>query len=157
DFHGDMETYFAAKRKLFVALAQGRKPGRAVINIDDPAGARLAGEGDAASHVTYGLGPRAEGRATRIQLGPDSTRMMSEATRGTFPCTLPLIGRHNVYNALAAAGTAMVLEVASAQVQTAIASMPPVPGRLERISQGQPFGVFVDYAHTDDALRNVLT
>jgi len=156
DFHGDMDRYFAAKRKLFVALRQGRKQGRAVINIDDSFGARLAAQADAASQWTYGLGSAAQVRATGIQLGRDSTRMTVEVPQTSFSCTLPLIGRHNVYNALAAVGAALSLGVATPRIQAAVESMSPVPGRLEGISQGQPFSVFVDYAHTDDALRNVL-
>ncbi len=157
DYHGTMENYFAAKRKLFVALGQGRKQGAAVINVDDAYGARLAEKVDVANQLTYGLGPTAQVRATRIQLGPDSTRMTIEAQRTTFSCTLPLIGRHNVYNALAAVGAGLILGVGTQQMQTALNLMRPVPGRLEGIFLGQPFGVFVDYAHTDDALRNVLT
>jgi len=157
DYHGDMERYFAAKRKLFVALGKGSKQGTAVINVDDLYGARLAEYHDVARQTTYGLGPAAQVRATRIQLGPESTRMMIEAPRSTFSCTLPLIGRHNVYNALAAISTGLAVGLSAPQIQGAINAIGPVPGRLERISLGQPFSVFVDYAHTDDALRNVLT
>src|SRR6185295_1208436 len=85
-----------------------------------------------------------------------STQMVVETPNDRFPCRLPLIGRHNVYNALAAVGAGLYLKVGLPPIQTALNSMKPVPGRLEAIALGQPFGVFVDYAHTDDALRNVL-
>jgi UDP-N-acetylmuramoyl-L-alanyl-D-glutamate--2,6-diaminopimelate ligase len=157
DYHGTMENYFTAKKRLFAAVAQGTKKAGAVINIDDAFGARLADEADIEVQLTYGLGPAAKLRATRIELGHDATRMVIETPQEKIPCRLPLLGRHNVYNALAAAGAGLVLKVGVQPIQTALNSMPPVPGRLESVALGQPFGVFVDYAHTDDALRNVLT
>src|SRR6185436_15118810 len=69
----------------------------------------------------------------------------------------PLIGRHNIYNALAAIGAGLALDIPVLKLQAALNAMPAVPGRLEKVLLGQPFGVFIDYAHTDDALRNVLT
>ena len=157
DYHGTMENYFAAKKKLFAAPAAGAKKGGAVINIDDPFGARLLHETQMEVQLTYGLGEAAKIRATRIQLGRDATEMVLETPQDKFPCRLPLIGRHNVYNALAAVGAGLVLKVGAQPIQTALNSMRPVPGRLEAIALGQPFAVFVDYAHTDDALRHVLT
>ena len=157
DYHGTMENYFGAKTKLFAALAGGRKKAGAVINIDDAFGERLADETNIEVQLTYGLSQAAKLRATHIKLGPDATDVILETPQDKFPCRLPLIGRHNVYNALAAAGAGLVLKVGSHAIQTALNSLKPVPGRLERITLGQPFAVFVDYAHTDDALRNVLT
>jgi UDP-N-acetylmuramoyl-L-alanyl-D-glutamate--2,6-diaminopimelate ligase len=80
-----------------------------------------------------------------------------ETAKQSFACRLPLIGRHNVYNALAAIGAALVLGIPVVHIQAALNSLPPVPGRLEAIHRGQGFGVYVDYAHTDDALQNVLS
>jgi len=157
DYHGTMENYFAAKRKLFAPAAHGQKRGSQVINIDDAYGARLAQPGAAEVMLTYALGEHASIRATRIHLSKDTSRFHVETPRGSFTCVLPLIGRHNVYNALAAIGTALALEVPVETVQAALRVMPPVPGRLENLLLGQPFGVYVDYAHTDDALRNVLS
>ncbi|HYT61637.1 MAG TPA: UDP-N-acetylmuramoyl-L-alanyl-D-glutamate--2,6-diaminopimelate ligase [Haliangiales bacterium] len=156
DYHGTMENYFAAKKKLFAALSGGTKKAGAVINIDDAFGARLSRETNLEVQLTYGLNPAAKIRATRVQLGKHATQMVLETPQDRIPCRLPLIGRHNVYNALAAAGAGLVLKVGAHPIQTALNSMKPVPGRLESIVLGQPFGVFVDYAHTDDALRNVL-
>ena len=156
DFHGSMENYFAAKSKLFTALEQGSKPGVAVINSDDPFGARLVQEHSFKRLLTYGLNDAAEVRAAQIAFGKDGTRMIIQAGGQSFPCRLPLIGRHNVYNALAAVAAALGLEVELPAVQQALNAMRAAPGRLEPIALGQPFPIFVDYAHTEDALRNVL-
>jgi UDP-N-acetylmuramoyl-L-alanyl-D-glutamate--2,6-diaminopimelate ligase len=156
DYHGNMEKYFAAKRRLFAGVGELKGPSRAVINIDDPYGARLAREDHLEVRLTYGLGETAVLRARDLDLRPDGTRMTLETPAGTFVALLPLIGRFNVYNALAAVGTALILNVPLPVVQGALASAPQTPGRLERVDRGQPFGVFVDYAHTEDALRNVL-
>ncbi len=156
DYHGTMEDYYTAKKKLFTALHASVKPGSAVINIDDAFGQRLAKETKAEVQLTYGLGEAATLRATQIQLGRDTTRLKIETPEQKFSCQLPLIGRHNVYNALAAVGAALVLKVPVPTIKSALNDMRPVPGRLESIAAGQPFGVYVDYAHTDDALRNVL-
>jgi len=157
DYHGSMENYFAAKKKLFAALAGGSKRAGAVLNMDDAFGARLREEAGLPVQLTYGLSQAAEVRATRLQLGKDATTMLIETPQDKFPCRLPLIGRHNVYNALAAAGAGLLLKVGVQPIQRALNSIRPVPGRLEGITLGQPFSVFVDYAHTDDALLNVLT
>jgi UDP-N-acetylmuramoyl-L-alanyl-D-glutamate--2,6-diaminopimelate ligase len=156
DYHGTMENYFEAKKKLFTALEAGSKESGAVINIDDAYGARLAEQTRIEALMTYGMSPAAKLRAREIKLGKDATEMIIETPQGRCSCRLPLIGRHNVYNALAAAGAGLVMKVGVQSIQTALSAMPAVPGRLESISLGQPFGVFVDYAHTDDALRNVL-
>ncbi len=157
DYHGTMEKYFAAKKRLFASLEQGTKKTGAIVNIDDPFGARLSKETNVEVLLTYGLTEAAKLRATQIRLDKDATQLVVETPQERFPCRLPLIGRHNVYNALAAVGAGLLLKVGLPPIQTALNSMKPVPGRLEAIALGQPFGVYVDYAHTDDALRNVLT
>lgn len=157
DYHNTMENYFAAKAKLFTALEQGTKRGAVVINIDDAFGARLAGQTKVEVQMTYGLDLAATLRATQIQLSKDGSRFVIETPERKFACRLPLIGRHNIYNALAAVGAGLALKVDVLSLQSALNALPPVPGRLEAVSLGQPFGVFVDYAHTDDALKNVLT
>jgi UDP-N-acetylmuramoyl-L-alanyl-D-glutamate--2,6-diaminopimelate ligase len=156
DFHGTMEDYFAAKRKLFDALGKGEKKSAAVINIDDDFGARLSGLTNVEVELTYGLQKTARLRASNLQLSHDGSRFTVEADERKFACRLPLIGRHNIYNALAAMGAGLSLDVEVVKIQAALNAMSPVPGRLESVSLGQPFGVFVDYAHTDDALKNVL-
>lgn len=156
DYHGTMERYFDAKKKLFTSLETGSKHGGSVINIDDAYGRRLAGSTHAEVQLSYGLSESAMVRASRIQLGKNATEMVIETDSTHFPCKLPLIGRHNIYNALAAVGAGLVLKVGTPALRHALNTMDPVPGRLESINQGQEFGVYVDYAHTDDALSNVL-
>lgn len=156
DYHGTMENYYAAKRKLFSALENSVKKCGAIINVDDAFGARLARETNVEGQMTYGLGNTAKVRASGIKLERNATQMVIETPQEKFRCRLPLIGRHNVYNALAAVGAGLVLKVGVNPIQTALNAAKTVPGRLESIVLGQPFGVFVDYAHTDDALRNVL-
>lgn len=157
DYHGTMENYFTAKQKLFSALSGGSKRGAAVINIDDAFGARLAEAANVEVELTYGLAPAARLRATKVQLGKDGSRFTLQTPELQLPCRLPLIGRHNIYNALAAVGAGLSLKIDPPLLRRALQHMAPVPGRLEQVSAGQPFGVFVDYAHTDDALQNVLT
>jgi UDP-N-acetylmuramoyl-L-alanyl-D-glutamate--2,6-diaminopimelate ligase len=155
DYHGSMEEYYRSKRQLFHYL-EGGGPSRAVINLDDPYGARLAAEISPPPQFTYGFGAAAALRAADLQLGRSGTQMTVLTREGSFQCRVPLIGRHNVYNTLAAVGAALALGVEIPAIQEALRSMEAVPGRLESVSLGQPFGLFVDYAHTDDALRNVL-
>jgi UDP-N-acetylmuramoyl-L-alanyl-D-glutamate--2,6-diaminopimelate ligase len=112
DYHGTMDNYFAAKQKLFTALSWGTKKGAAVINIDDQFGARLAGTTQVEVTMTYGLAPAARLRATQIQLGREGSQFTLETPDLQLACQLPLIGRHNIYNALAAVGAGLVLKVA---------------------------------------------
>ena len=156
DYHGTMEAYYEAKKKLFSGIEEGSRGGRTIINIDDSFGARLSREVRPEIQLTYGIDQAATVRATQIHLGATETTMVVETADKNFSCHLPLIGRHNVYNALAAVGAGLSLKLDPLVIKNALATMQPVPGRLERVACGQPFGVFVDYAHTDDALRNVL-
>jgi UDP-N-acetylmuramoyl-L-alanyl-D-glutamate--2,6-diaminopimelate ligase len=157
DYHGTMENYFVAKQKLFTQTASGTKRGTVVINIDDVNGVRLAESSDVAVKLTYGIRGAASLRAVKVQLGVECSSFTVEAKEKTFACELPLIGKHNIYNALAATGAAFALDIDTKKVQSALNKMAPVPGRLESVACGQPFAVFVDYAHTDDALHNALT
>lgn len=157
DYHGSMEAYFQAKKKLFAAAAQEEKSAKAVINIDDTFGRRLSRETDLEVRLSYGLQDAARLRATNIQLGRNETRFVARTADREMLIRSPLIGRHNIYNALAAAGAGLVLKVEAPDIVAALDSLPPVPGRLEAVQMGQPFALFVDYAHTDDALQNVLT
>ncbi len=156
DFHGNMESYYEAKKALFTSIEQGTKPGAAILNIDDLSGARLAQETSAEVQLTYGLAESAKLRARDFQLGHGQTSFTAETPAGAFPVVMPLIGRHNIYNALAAIGAGLALRIPTEQIQLALRTMPPVPGRLESVVAGQPFSVFVDYAHTEDALLHVL-
>ena len=156
EHHGGLENYYAAKKRLFTALPAGAKRGGSVINIDDAWGHRLAGETSAEVRMTYGLGDAASLRATSIRLGADDSRMVVEGPGVRFECRFPLVGRHNIYNVLAAVGAALVLKLPVETIRRALATLPPIPGRLEPVICGQPFRVFVDYAHTEEALRETL-
>jgi UDP-N-acetylmuramoyl-L-alanyl-D-glutamate--2,6-diaminopimelate ligase len=154
DFHGSMDDYFAAKNLLFTG-AGGPPPAWAVINRDDPASSRL--EFSASTRVLkYGAGAEADLRARHISTGFHGLRFEAQHGKTRIPIESPLIGRINVYNILAACGAAIAQAVPVEAIRRGIASLAAVPGRFERIDEGQPFVVVVDYAHTDDALKNVI-
>jgi UDP-N-acetylmuramoyl-L-alanyl-D-glutamate--2,6-diaminopimelate ligase len=150
DFHPTMEEYFAAKRRLFVP----DPPGAAVINIDDPYGARLAAELEAP--ITFALHRRADYRATDLSTGLTGSTFTVQAPGGSVRLSSPLRGEFNVYNVLGALAGARAVGVAEETCVRAIASAGQVPGRFETIEAGQDFAVLVDYAHTPDSLENVL-
>jgi UDP-N-acetylmuramoyl-L-alanyl-D-glutamate--2,6-diaminopimelate ligase len=155
DFHGTMEEYFAAKRTLFEG-AGGPPPRAVVINRDDAWGRKLEPP-PGAQAFWYGLGPEANVRARHISSSFQGLHFDVQHEGGRFQVQSPLIGRINVYNILAACGGALSYGIAPEAVARGIASCSSVPGRFERVDEGQPFMVVVDYAHTDDALRNVLS
>jgi UDP-N-acetylmuramoyl-L-alanyl-D-glutamate--2,6-diaminopimelate ligase len=157
DYHKTMEAYRTAKGFLFEGLAAGAT---AVLNAAQPASGHYA-ERTQASVLRYAVGAEEAGvgvRAEAVVLGPHGTRftlhLPGEAPR---PVEIALVGRHNVENALAAAGLAHALGFDGATIARGLESLALVPGRLEPVDEGQPFRVLVDYAHTDDALEKVLT
>jgi UDP-N-acetylmuramoyl-L-alanyl-D-glutamate--2,6-diaminopimelate ligase len=150
EFHGDMEGYFAAKKRLFEHLKPG---GRAVVNLDDPYGRRLAAEIPGA--LTYGDGGRVAPRS--VELGTKGIRATLGTPRGEFSFHSPLLGRFNLENLLAAAAGAEALGLPHAAIAAAFAGQRPIAGRMEPVDRGQPFPVFVDYAHTDAALTAALS
>ena len=156
DFHGTMEEYFAAKCKLFDA-SLGRAPRVSVLNADDPYGVRLASYArEQGSEVfSYGI-DRGEFRAEAIEAGSRGMQFRLRSPLGVAQIRTKLIGRVNVYNLLAASAAAMARGLTLEEVAAAIATLPSVPGRFQTIDEGQPFAVVVDYAHTDDALRNLI-
>ena len=156
DFHADPEAYYQAKRKLFESVQNGKKRGGAVINIDDAAGRRLARETTAEVQLTYGAHDMARLRATHVHLERDGTRMRLDTPGGAIDCRTSLVGRHNVLNVLAAVGAAECLGISRESIGEALETLPPIPGRFEPVRMGQPFSVFVDYAHTELAMRQVL-
>lgn len=159
DYHGTMEAYFASKTRLFTDLAaQPRKKGKAIINLDDRWGAKLIGMiGNDVPVTSYGLGARADFRASSTKIDFRGTTYQLDANGRTFLVRLPLIGRFNVYNSLAAVASAVSMGIDLRQAVLSLANAPFVPGRLEAVPAKRQFRVFVDYAHTDDALRNVMT
>ncbi len=151
DFHHDMEDYFLAKRRLFV----GDRAERAVINIDDEYGDKLAAEFDA---ITFSAGgdPRADLRAIDLTFDAAGSRFTCAGFDAELAATVPLPGRFNVENALCAIGVAVGLGIELADAVAALADADRVPGRFEPVDEGQSFAVLVDYAHTPDSLENVL-
>jgi UDP-N-acetylmuramoyl-L-alanyl-D-glutamate--2,6-diaminopimelate ligase len=158
DYHKTMSAYFEAKALLFDGIAaQTAKKPRAVINADDRFGHRLIERiGRRVATTTFGFGTSADFRATDIHMEPTGTTFHLEARRRTYLVRLPLIGAFNVSNAVAALTAAAVLGTEVRAAVAALARAPQVPGRLERVPARRNFQVFVDYAHTDDALRSVL-
>jgi UDP-N-acetylmuramyl-tripeptide synthetase len=155
DFHGDMDAYFAAKRVLFDTLL--RRDGHAVINADDDRAAELRAAARAAV-TTYSLRETsgADLVAREVTLSLEGTRFVARTPRAELPVRTSLIGRYNVSNVLAALGAALALGLPPEKALLGIASVSGVPGRMEPVQAGQDFTVVVDYAHTDDALRNLL-
>ena len=154
DYHKDFEHYFQAKRRLFEGLGSP-PPDWAVINIDDPWGARLL-ELPYPHQITYGLEGKAQVTPTHVASSARGTEAAIETPAGKLQIVSPLLGRANLANILAAISTGVAMGIASTRIEEGIANLRAVPGRFERIDEGQPFLVVVDYAHTDDALKNVL-
>jgi UDP-N-acetylmuramoyl-L-alanyl-D-glutamate--2,6-diaminopimelate ligase len=152
DFHADMEAYFAAKRRLFEMLPADAP---AVINMDDPRGASLV---DISKRpVTYAITNAADVTPGPIEMTLAGLRFDVKSPNGTIRIASKLVGRPNVYNILAATATAQALDVPTAAIESGIAELSGVPGRFEVVSQSpDAVTVVVDYAHTDDALRNLL-
>jgi UDP-N-acetylmuramoyl-L-alanyl-D-glutamate--2,6-diaminopimelate ligase len=148
DYHGTMENYFAAKRKLF------ERPRAAILNQDDEYGRRL---NPAAELVyTYGL-HQGDFHAEELQMEPAGMRFRMVTPLGSVGIATRLTGGVNVYNLLAAAAAAVARGLTLEQVAAGAAALDYVPGRFQSVDCGQDFAVVVDYAHTDDALRNVIS
>lgn len=154
DFHGTMEAYFDAKRKLFEG-AGAPPPRAAVLNRDDEQVRGMKARAETEVYW-YGLGPDATLRARHVSSGFDGLRFDVQYGKRRFGIASKLIGKINVYNILAACGAALSYGIHPESITKGIASLEAVPGRFERVDEGQPFTVVVDYAHTDDALRNVI-
>ncbi len=159
DYHRTLEEYFSVKERLFTGVT-GSLPKVAVVNLDDAYGEKLAAkivaDGKLPKVVTFGENPKAEVRAENVALNFTNTTFRLVWPGGTLQVESPLIGRYNVSNLLAAAATAWGLGRDPVVFLARLRAFKGVPGRMERIDEGQPFNVLVDYAHTDDALRNAL-
>ena len=152
DFHGDMEAYFAAKRRLFEMLPPDA-PG--VINLDDPRGASL--QVTARRPVTYAMRQAADVTPEPFSYSLSGLQFVARTPRGSVHVRSSLVGQPNVYNLLAAVATADALGVPHEAIEAGIATLPGVPGRFQLVSgPGDDIAVVVDYAHTDDALKNLL-
>jgi UDP-N-acetylmuramoyl-L-alanyl-D-glutamate--2,6-diaminopimelate ligase len=150
DYHGTMEEYFAVKSRLFSELGARSR----VVCVDDEAGMRLAAATGA--EITVGRGPHAAVRAIDEVLAPTGSTFTLATPSGEVPVTIPLAGSFNVSNALVAAGCALALGVPLETIALGLANAPQVPGRLERVDEGQSFAVLVDYAHTPDGLAKAI-
>jgi len=158
DYHGTMEAYYRAKQRFFTEVLPAGGKGRprpCVVNADDPWGRRLARE-VALPVLSFGLeaGAAVTAADARFGLAGIEARLVADAE--TFPLRSPLIGRFNLSNLLAAAAAALSLDVPADAIAAGVAALAQVPGRLERVSRAGEPAVFVDYAHTEDALRRVL-
>jgi UDP-N-acetylmuramoyl-L-alanyl-D-glutamate--2,6-diaminopimelate ligase len=159
DFHGTMESYFESKLKLFTQLGQQQKKRKpvAVVNIDDRYGEQLLQRiGKKVAVITYGMGVRADFRASNYRVEFGGTSYQLDARGKSFLVRVPLIGRFNVLNSVAALAAANALGVDLREAILSLGKSSQVPGRLELVRAKRQFQVFVDYAHTPDALRNVL-
>ena len=152
DFHADMENYFAAKRRLFEMLPAGAP---SIVNVDDPRGQALAGT--VARPVTYAIGRPADVSPGRLTFSLDGLRFDASTPRGVVRVESSMLGRPNAYNILAAVAATAALDVPIDAIETGIRQLSGVPGRFQLASTAaDDITVIVDYAHTDDALRNLL-
>ena len=152
DFHRDMEAYFQAKRRLFEMVP---RTAPSVINLDDPRGASLVEVGG--RPVTYAIGKSADITPGPLSFTIEGLTFDIRSPRGTIRVDSKLVGRPNVYNILAAAGAAAALDLPFNAIERGLRDLEGVPGRFEVVSGAQDeVTVVVDYAHTDDALRNLL-
>jgi UDP-N-acetylmuramoyl-L-alanyl-D-glutamate--2,6-diaminopimelate ligase len=159
DFHGTMESYFDSKAKLFAQLGNQRKKPKpvAIVNIDDRYGEQLLDRiGKRVAVVTYGMSVRADFRASNYRGEFSGTSYQLDARGKSYLVRVPLIGRFNVANSVAALAAANALGITLRDAVLSLGKSPQVPGRLELVPAKRQFQVFVDYAHTPDALRNVL-
>ncbi len=158
DYHLTMENYFQAKKRFFAEiLPQSRKvhAQKMVINADDPWGQRILNEVSLPA-FTYGMEKNCAVRPVRYALSLQGIEAEMNLAGDTVFIKSPLIGKFNLYNMMAAVGAAFILQIPVRFIQRGIEKLANVPGRLEAVASAAPFNVFVDYAHTDDALRRVL-
>jgi len=159
DAHGSFQAYRKAKARLFEGLARTRrKPGVpkiAILNQDDDS-FELLSPIPADRHIAYGLGPGADVTAHGIRLGPESTEFTMSTPVGEIGIRANLVGAFNVSNILAAAAASIGMGVSLPAIRSGVASLQGVPGRLERIDEGQDFIAIVDFAHTPNGLHAAL-
>ena len=153
DFHETMEAYYQTKKGLFDLLDPD---GAAVVNLEDPYGVRLSGELHRRKVITVGGKKPADLRPEGLTMDLSGIRCTFKTPFGDVPVRSSLTGRFNLENLLVAVGTALATGVSTEHAAAGIAALTGVPGRMERVASGQPFTVLVDYAHTDDALKNLL-
>jgi UDP-N-acetylmuramoyl-L-alanyl-D-glutamate--2,6-diaminopimelate ligase len=153
DFHKTFEYYFAAKQHLFQGTGAGA-PDVAVVNTDDDWGKKLVGASQ--KTLTYGLNNDSDLTAKKFTLSFAGLNFVAQTPNGKIQVESALVGRINIYNILAAIGAGIGLGLSNEIIETGIRNLSAVAGRFQRVDQGQPFLVVVDYAHTDDALENLI-
>lgn len=153
DFHHNFEDYFAAKRRLFEGTGAGA-PETGVLNADDPYSARLLGL--AKQTTTYGVENSADITAKKFHLAFTGLTFTAHTPNGKIAIVSPLVGRINVYNILAAIGAAQAAGISNQVIEAGIRGLKNVSGRFQPVDMGQPFLLIVDFAHTDDALENLI-
>jgi len=152
DFHGDMTRYFQAKQRLFDGLPS-ESPG--VINADDPRASALMSL--VSQPITYAIDNQADVVPNHLDFSLDGITLGTQITRGSLRLRSRLLGRGNAYNILAAVAVCAALDLPFRAIEQGVAALAVVPGRLQAVSDdSDDVAVIVDYAHTDDALRNLL-
>jgi UDP-N-acetylmuramoyl-L-alanyl-D-glutamate--2,6-diaminopimelate ligase len=152
DYHASMEDYFEAKKKLFFLNAKKRT---AVVNLDDPWGNRLMAELPLTT-ISFGLEPAAIVRAEQVRFAETGIKAEVDYPGGQVKICSALMGKHNLYNILAAVATGLALNIPGPTIKDGISALKAIPGRLEKVENTRGFHVFVDYAHTDQAMRSLL-
>lgn len=152
DYHRSMENYFEAKKKLFFL---NHKRIASVVNMDDPWGKKLVSELPMRT-ITYGLEPASIVRAERFKLSDQGIEAQVSHPGGQIPLTSHLVGKHNLYNILASAASALALNIQPGDIARGISTLQGVPGRFERVENQLGIEIIVDYAHTDNALGYLL-
>ncbi len=158
DFHGDMQAYWASKRRLFtgyLADGSGESDVAAVINCDDPRGAELA-DSLSVKLIKTGSSPGSDIQAETSRYELVGTKGRLSTPQGSFDFKTPLVGVHNIENIRNACGVAVALDIEAKTIKDGIEALKSVPGRLERIVTSSGRFVYVDYAHTPDALENAI-
>jgi UDP-N-acetylmuramoyl-L-alanyl-D-glutamate--2,6-diaminopimelate ligase len=161
NYHYTMESYAAAKNKLFASLDSSRKklqhsfPKTAIVNIDNPWYSTML-QGCRADVLTYGLSANADLMAKDVVLSPSGTMLTLSHQGKLVKLKWPLVGKFNAYNCLAAVAVGLVRGIPLKDVAEIMSIAPGVPGRLEAVSNALGLKIYVDFAHTDDALANVL-
>lgn len=155
DYHQSLDEYFNAKRHLFELLSNQPNDAHAVICADDDRSKQIAAA-TVANKLTFGIREQADIRAHNLKITTSHTSFDVTTPHGDFSATLKLLGRHSVYNALAATGAGIALGIDIPTIKSGLEALVIVPGRFERIREGQPLEVIVDYAHTPEALKLLL-
>jgi UDP-N-acetylmuramoyl-L-alanyl-D-glutamate--2,6-diaminopimelate ligase len=153
DYHGDADSYVAAKQKI-ADHCSNQTP--IIVNADDPGCQKLMQRWSGRTVVPFGLQPGADARGLLLNVLPDRTHVRFEILDQTFECSITLPGRHNVSNCVAAATVAVLAGISNDAIVRGLERVAFIPGRLQPVDLGQAFRVFIDYAHTPDALSQVI-